>query len=116
MLNNDSKTKKKTATEGLQKQIQARKLTKALHAQAATYAVWTENEHVFGLIRMSPRGRLLVLANFSEQIQQVKVGRMLALGFGGPLVNHLDRNAVNGSQDVTLAAYQAVWLQKEPGS
>lgn len=99
--------------EGLQKQIHARKRTKALHAQASTYAVWTENEHVFGLIRTSPRGRLLVLANFSEHFQQVKVGRMQALGFGGALANHLERSFVDARRDVMLAPYQAVWLQKE---
>jgi amylosucrase len=101
---------------GLQKQIRARKRTETLHAQAAAYAVWTDNEHVLGLIRMSPRGRLLVLANFSEQIQQVKIERMQALGLGGPLVNHLERSNVDGGQDVILAPYQALWLQKEPGN
>jgi amylosucrase len=101
--------------QGLQKQIRARQRTKALHAQAATYAVWTDNEHILGLIRTSPRGRLLVLANFSEQNQQVKVERLQALGFGSALVNQLDRSSVDGDQDMTLPPYQAVWLQKELG-
>jgi amylosucrase len=102
--------------EGLQKQIHARKLTKALHAQAATYAVWTDNEHILGMIRMSPRGRLLVLANFSEQNQRLKFERMQALGFSGALVNRLDSGNVDGDQDVILAPFQTVWLQKEPGN
>ena len=51
--------------------IQARKQTYTLHARARAYPVWTHNERVFGLIRESARGRLLVLGNFSEWGQAV---------------------------------------------
>ena len=73
-------------------------------------AVWTHNEHVFGMIRISPRGRMLVLANFTEQEQTVPGYRMAELGFDGSLVNHLNNQAVPGGQDLILQGYQAVWL------
>ncbi len=70
--------------QGIVQLVQARKKTFALHAQAAAYAVWTHNESVFGLIRESPRGRVLVLGNFSEKPQTVPAYRLHELGFGYP--------------------------------
>lgn len=98
--------------QGIRTMIAARKRTIALHAQAATIAVWTHNEHVLGLVRESPRGRLLVLANFDERSQTVPGYRMHELRFGSGLINQLNGNRVDGSGDVHLEPYEAVWLQK----
>jgi amylosucrase len=97
---------------GLRKLTEARRRTAAIHAQAAAYAVWTHNEHVFGLIRMSPRGRLLILANFSERPQTVSQDRLHELGFFGELVDHLDGRLLAGWNDLTLVPYQVAWLEK----
>jgi amylosucrase len=96
--------------QGLQKLVAARKRTPALHAQAAAYAVWTHNEQVFGLLRDSPRGRLLILANFSERAQNVPGYRLHELGFGGRLVDALTDDDIDGSAGIQLEAYQALWL------
>jgi amylosucrase len=96
--------------QGLQALIAARKRTPALHAQAPAQPVWTHNEHVFGLIRSSPRGRLLILANLSEQRQHVPAYRLAELGFSGPLLDHLDGRPVDGSGHVGLSPYQVMWL------
>ncbi|MDX1616947.1 MAG: alpha-amylase family protein [Candidatus Promineifilaceae bacterium] len=98
--------------QGLQKLIATRRRLHAFHAEAATYAVWTHNIHVAGLIRMSPRGRLLILGNFSADSQAVPTQRLQELGFGGELVDHLLQQSRDGWQDLQLAPYQALWLQK----
>lgn len=95
---------------GIQKLVAARKRVVALHARARAYAVWTHNEQVFGLLRESPRGRLLVLANFSERPQTVPGYRMDELGFGGRLTDVLTETAVEGSVGIYLDPYRALWL------
>lgn len=98
--------------QGLRRMIQARKRTLALHAQARTYPVWTHNEHVFGLIRASARGRLLILANFTENSQTVPRYRVHEMGFDGVLINHLDEQGLDSWSDVHLEPYQTLWLEK----
>lgn len=97
---------------GLLELIAARKRTPQLHAQATAEAVWTDNQHVFGLIRSSPRGRLLVLANVSEYHQRVPAQRIRELGFGGPLVDRLKEREVDGWAEIDLEPYKVLWLQR----
>lgn len=96
--------------------IAARRQTAALHAQAGSYAVWTHNESVFGLLRDSPRGRLLVLANFSDRPQLAPGYRLAEIGFGGPVEDRLTGRGWRGEGGIQLAAYEAIWLELEdPG-
>lgn len=97
--------------QGLVHLIRARKETITLHAKAASYPVWTHNERVFGLIRESPRGRLLVLANFSESQQTVLAYRLNEMGFRGLLLNRLDGETIEGWHDVLLEPYDVNWLE-----
>lgn len=97
---------------GLSDLIAARRRTAALHAQAAAQAIWTGDDRVFGLIRASPRGRMLVVANFSEQPAAVSAQRLYELGFAGPLVNRLDDRPVDGWAGLSLAPYQTLWLER----
>jgi amylosucrase len=94
--------------------IQARRRTPVLHAETAVYPVWTHNDHVFGLLRDNPRGRLLILANVTEENQTVSRERLNGLGFHGLLLNHITEQPINMWQDLTLAPYQTVWLQQAP--
>ncbi|MCB1770114.1 MAG: alpha-amylase family protein [Candidatus Competibacteraceae bacterium] len=94
--------------------IQAAKRTLNLHAQARCYAVWTHNEQVFGLIRASARGRLLVLANFTEHDQAVPRHRIHDMGFTGELVNRLEEQSLDSWSDLKLEPYQALWLEQVP--
>jgi amylosucrase len=98
---------------GLKKILAARRLTAALHAEAGSYAVWTHNEAVFGLLRDSPRGRVLVLANFSERPQTVPGYRLYEMVFGGRLVDRLTERAVESAPGITLEGYEALWLTPE---
>jgi amylosucrase len=96
--------------QSLRQLIAARQRTDMLHAQAARIPVWTHNDHVFGLVRESARGRLLVLANFTEAAQGVSYERLAQLGFSGQLINHL-KEPFEAWQQVWLRPYQAVWLE-----
>lgn len=99
--------------QGLCKLVAARKRLPALHAQAATYAVWTHNDHVAGLLRESPRGRLLILGNFSEHSQTVPGYRLAEMGFDGQLFDHLNDKTLDAGTGIQLDGYQAAWLAKQ---
>jgi amylosucrase len=98
--------------QSLRRLVQARKQTFAFHAHARTHPVWTHNEQVFGMIRESARGRLLVLGNFSEWGQAVSRGRLNEMGFGGALVDRVNGRALDPYSDLYLEPYQALWLEK----
>lgn len=97
---------------GMQQIVAARARVFALHAQAAATPVWMANDAVFGLLRHSPRGRVLVLGNFSERFQLISRDRLAELGFGGPLHDHIADNAVEGWRSIYLAPYQSLWLEQ----
>ncbi len=97
---------------GLCQLIAARKRTEVLHAETTVYPIWTHNDHIFGLLRDNPRGRLLVLANVTEAPQTVSRHRLHELGFRGLLHNRLDEQPINMWHDLTLEPYQVVWLQQ----
>ena len=99
--------------QGLLKLIRARKRCHALHGEAAAYPVWSGNERVFGLLRESPHGQLLILGNFAEVLQSVPALRLHELGFDGPLVNLIDGRELESWHDLKLGPYEAVWLEKE---
>ncbi len=101
---------------GLTDLLAARREMPAFHAQAQPQAVWTHNEAVLGLLRDSPRGRVLVLANFSEGPQTVPGYRLYELGFGMRLVDRLTGRAVDSAPGITLRSYEALWLMPEAGS
>jgi amylosucrase len=98
--------------QGIQRLVAARKAAFPLHAQAGSFAVWTHDERVFGLLRASPRGRILVLANFGEQPQAVPRHRLHQIGFTGVLANRLDDRAWPEGAEVMLDAYEVLWLQQ----
>ena len=99
--------------QGICQLAAARKRAFLLHAKARTFPVWTHNESVFGMIRESARGRLLVLANFTEQPQTVPRYRLKELGFHSLLVNRLEENPLDMWGDVVLKPYQSFWLEKK---
>ena len=98
---------------GLRNLVVTRQKTGALHSQAKSTAVWTHNDRIFGLLRHSARGNLLVLANFSPLPQAVPAYRLGELGFDGELVDQLTGKNFHGDVDVQLAGYEAVWLMEK---
>ncbi|MBK8987106.1 MAG: alpha-amylase family protein [Chloroflexi bacterium] len=99
--------------QSLRHLIHTRQQTPALHAQAAALPVWTHNIHIFGLLRQSPRGKLLILGNFSRQPQTVPAYRLHDLGFSGALRDQLTAQFVYPATDLLLEPYQSLWLQPE---
>ncbi|MCB8967182.1 MAG: alpha-amylase [Ardenticatenaceae bacterium] len=98
--------------QSIVKAIQARKQLPALHAQAPAYPVWTHNDSVFGLLRESPRGRLLVLGNFSERPQPIPAYRLHEMGFTGALWDRLSGQTIPSWAELLLEPYQTLWLQQ----
>jgi len=98
---------------GLSDMLAARRDTAALHAQAGAYPVWTHNDAVFGLLRDSPRGRVLALANFSDRPQTVPGYRLHEMLFGGRLIDRLSGRVVESAPGIALEAYEALWLTPE---
>ena len=98
--------------QGILRLVVARKTMPALHAQAGSFPVWTNNEQVFGLLRDSPRGRILILANVSEQAQPLPGQRLLELGFGGYLVDCISGAVLEGWPTLALSPYEVVWISR----
>ncbi|MFW6096798.1 MAG: alpha-amylase, partial [Chloroflexota bacterium] len=101
--------------QGIQTLVAARKSTHALHGQATSAAVWTHNEQVFGLLRDSPRGRLLVLANVGEAAQRVPGSRLQEIGFGGTLFDQITGRQLDAWPSLLLEPYEVVWLPARSG-
>lgn len=98
--------------QGLHHLITVRKSLFPLHAAASTYPVWTHNDSVFGVIRESQRGRLLILGNFSERPQTISRQRLDEMGFWGLLHDHLQGEPIALYGDLVLRPYQSLWLQQ----
>lgn len=97
--------------QNLKHLIKVRKHIPALHAESAAHPVWTHNEAIFGLLRESPRGRLLILGNFSEHKQNVPAYRLHELGFSAALKEHISGKSVSGWHDISIESYGSLWLQ-----
>ena len=95
---------------GMQTLATCRQQRHELHAGAGTAAIWTHNDKVFGLLRHSPRGRLLLLANFSDQAQTITGQRLEELQFGGHIQDVLTGREMNGRDNITLEPYESMWL------
>jgi amylosucrase len=99
--------------DGLRRLVAARCATRAVHAQGRSEAVWTGNDHVFGLYRERAGERLLVLANFTAEPQPVRVA--VALERGLDLAERApapDGRPLRVEGDFArLAPYQYTWLR-----
>lgn len=97
--------------QGLLRSAKARRQTPMLHVEEAARAVWTHDESVFGLLRDGPRGRLLVLANFSDQGRAVPGYRLRELGFDCSCRDRLTGTRVEPGRELPLDAYELLWLE-----
>ncbi len=88
--------------------IQLRKATPEL-AGNATRFIHTGNRHVLGYVRNQ---QVLVLANFSEQRQQIFNGALREAGFQISGTRDLiSRQAFNDDEFIWLEPYQVIWLK-----
>lgn len=99
---------------GLRKLVEARASTPAIHGAAATHPMWTDNPHVFALLRQRAYGNLLLLANFHEHTQSVSAD---LIGHAGLNLREEVRDALDHDgrpliQDgrIFLEPYESKWL------
>jgi len=98
---------------GLRRLVDARRATRAVHAQGRTDPLWTGNEHVFGLAREHAGDRLLLLANFTERPQAISSAVASDRGFAVPGAGgQPDGRPLRTYGDVlALEPYQFAWLR-----
>jgi amylosucrase len=98
---------------GLRRLVDARRATRAVHAQGRSEAVWTGNDHVFGLLREHAGERLLVLASFRGEPQPVGLGVPARLGFEvtGAASEPDGRPFAFAGEELVLAPYQFAWVR-----
>jgi amylosucrase len=98
---------------GLGRLVAARRATPAIHAQGRSEAVWTGNDHIFGLVREHAGWRLLVLASFAPEPQAVHAAVARDRGFAiAPESAEPDGRPLRREGDfVVLAPYQHLWLR-----
>jgi amylosucrase len=94
----------------LRQVLAARRSSPEVHAAAASDAVHTGNGAVFGLLRSGPRGRILILANFTPHPQSVHAAHLGELGFSWPLGDRLTGREVPAADTLDLEPYGVMWL------
>ncbi len=108
----DSTTIEGKIYQGLRIAIAVRKSNPALHSLGLIQPMWTDNEHIFALLRRNPRGQLLLLANFHETEQSVNADLLhyagLASNIGNLLAEGSPPRIVDGL--IYLAPYESMWL------
>jgi amylosucrase len=96
---------------GLCKLINTRKAVPALHTLSLIQPMWTDNNHVFGLARRSPRGNLMLFANFHQAEQSVKADLIYFSGLKGNVNNLLTGADLAIANDrIYLQPYESIWL------
>jgi amylosucrase len=99
---------------GLKRLAEARRSTRAVHAQGRMEALWTGNGHVLGLLREHAGERLLLLANFTplEQAVHAGVARDRGLRVGDAAAVPDGRALAARGDYLVLAPYQHLWLAR----
>jgi amylosucrase len=97
---------------GLLRLIALRKAQPALWDGEAEF-VETGNPHLFGYIRHGGGQRLLIVANFSEQPQELSANRLRVYGPGYRFAELISGEERSIEGPLTLEPYQSVWLQAE---
>lgn len=95
-----------------QRMIQLRKSLPALAGQKMEL-LKTSNPHVLGYVRFWEGHRLLVLANFSDQSQQIEGNRVRTAGLGRFFHDAITGTTYTTSEPVTLEPYQLLWLERK---
>ncbi|GAB3624596.1 alpha-amylase family protein [Mariniluteicoccus endophyticus] len=94
--------------------VEVRRRTPAFHASAPAVPVETGNDKVLGLLRRSPRGTVLVLANMSPEPFSIGLQSSAHFTPGSQL-----RDLVSGHPEertVRMAAYQVRWMAEVPAA
>jgi len=94
---------------GLRRLIALRKANATL-ANGNMLVIDPGNRHVFGYVRQSQEGRLLILCNFSENEQPIAANTVRAHGLSYAFRDHISGRDVELKDDLVLAPYQVQWV------
>ena len=72
----------------------------------------TANEHILGYVRFNNGDRLIVLANFSEEPQEIEGNKLRTAGLGRFFQNVIDDKTYATSERLILEPYQILWLNR----
>ena len=92
--------------------VQTRKSSPLLHSFALKKPLWTDNEHVFALMRQRPENRIMILANFDDHWQPINSDLLGSVGLNGEVINLLTpKLSINYDGNLLyLAPYETLWL------
>ena len=68
------------------------------------------NPHLFGYVRHHGGQRLLVVANFAEEAQELDGNRLRVYGLGYQFTDLLGGGSISAAGALRLGPYQCVWL------
>jgi len=94
-----------------QKLIALRKSIPAFSGQDMDL-IATANEHILGYVRFNNGDRLIVLANFSEEPQEIEGNKLRTAGLGRFFQNVIDDKTYATSERLILEPYQILWLNR----
>jgi amylosucrase len=90
---------------GLRRLVAARRSARAVHTHGRSHARWTGNDHVFALAREHAGERLLVVANFTAEVQRVPL-------HAADTAAEIDgRPLERDGHEIVLAPYQYLWIR-----
>jgi amylosucrase len=107
----DSGSIRQKIFRSLQKMIRLRKSLPALGGKTMEL-VSTKNPHVLGYLRVYEGYRLIVLANFSEQPQQVDGNALRTAGLGRFFRDEIEQRTYPTSEPIELSPYGLLWLTR----
>jgi len=90
--------------------VRLRKQQPALWGGEAEF-VETGNPHLFGYVRHAGGQRVLIVANFSEQPQEMDGNQLRVYGPGYHVTDLITTQAYTASAPLRLESYQCVWLE-----
>ena len=102
---------RKRIFRSIQELIHLRKTLPALAGQSMDL-IATANEHVLGYVRIREGHRLIVLANFSEESQQIHGNKLRTVGLGRFFQDMIGDRRYATSEPLVLEPYQILWLNR----
>lgn len=102
---------RKRIFQAIRKMIHLRKELPAFAGQEMEL-VPVKHDHVLGFLRHSGGSRVIVVANFSEQPQTIQGNVLRTVGLGRFFQDALTERTFPTSEDITLGAYDLLWLER----
>ncbi len=109
-LNVDGSIRKRIF-RSLQRMIELRKSSPAF-AGLSMELFPSETPHVLSFVRQHEGHRMIVLANFSEHVQDIDNNRLRTAGLGRFFEDIVSQRSITTNEPVKLDAYEYLWLRR----